>query len=75
MLAESHIKELPLVTQFKVRIEHGKLMKKLTKIAVNEAFQSENAKVYRVAVGVKFKTEAEALLKYCRILALLLKVS
>ena len=63
MLAEKRIKELPLVTQFQVRIEHGKLMKKLIKIAVDEAFQSDQAKAYRVLAGIKFKTEAEALLK------------
>ena len=60
MLEEKKIKELPLVTQFQVRIAHGKTMKKLIKSEINGVFQSDRAKAYRVSVGVKFKTEAEA---------------
>ena len=60
MLTKKKIKELPLVTQFQVRLAHGKIMKKLIKTEINSAFQSDKAKAYRVSVGVKFKTEAEA---------------
>ena len=60
MLAKKKTKELPLVSKFKVRIAHGKRMKTIIKLTVDEAFKSDQARSYREKVGVKFKTEAEA---------------
>jgi hypothetical protein len=60
MLEEKKIREIPLVSKFKVRIAHGKRMRTIIKLTINEVFNSDQAKLYREKVGVKFKTEAEA---------------